>query len=182
MCGCATTSIVSIPLPEKLKTLQASEFAPTVSPRISIGAGVPESLGPQFFLLFFPLGKTLRGDIEALAFDSVVKELLYAGYNPELSPTSSPSIQLVVELTEARMTTYDLIFTRLVHSEVTLELKWKVLRDGSTTLFPHPLIVREKRRSYIALPFSRRLSKELQKTISQALKKGLSNPRFASNY
>lgn len=182
MCGCATTSIVSIPLPEKLKTLQASEFAPTVSPRISIGAGVPESLGPQFFLLFFPLGKTMRGEIEALTFDAVVKELLYAGYNLELSPNNHTSTQLVVEVKEARMTTYDLLFTRLVYSEVTLQLTWKVLRDGDTTHFPHPLIVREKRRSYISLPFSRRLSKELQKTISQALKRGLSNPRFASNH
>lgn len=179
MNGCATTSIISIPLSEQLKTLEASEFAPTVSPQISIGAGVPESLGSQFFLLFFPLGKTMSGDIEALTFDSVVKELLYAGYKPELSPNGHTSTQLVVEVREARMTTYDLIFTRLVHSEVTLELTWREREDGRTTHLPHPLIIQEKRRSYISLPFSRRLSKELQKTISQALKKGLSMSRLA---
>lgn len=182
MNGCATTSIISIPLSEKLKTLQSSEFAPTISPRISIGAGVPESLGSQFFLLFFPFGKTMSGDIEALTFDAVVKELLYAGYNLELSPNDHTSTQLVVEVKEARMTTYDLIFTRLVHSEITLELAWRAREDGHTRHLPHPIVVQEKRRSYISLPFSRRLSKELQKTISQALKKGLSKPRFASSH
>jgi hypothetical protein len=121
----------------------------------------------------------MRGEIEPLAFDALVKELLYAGYNLELSPNGHTSTQLVVEVKEARMTTYDLLFTRLVHSEVILELTWRTLQDGRAIHLPHPLIIQEKRRSYISLPFSRRLSKELQKTISQALKKGLSMSRLA---
>jgi hypothetical protein len=182
VCGCATSSIVSIPLPEKLKTLKASEFAPTVSPRISISTDIPESLGPQFFLMFFPLGKTMTGDIEALTFDTVVKELLYSGYNLQLIPNSYTSTQLIVEVKEARMVTYDLIFTRLVHSEVALEITWQVVVPGGTAYISPPLLVREKRRSYLSLPFSRRMSKELQKTISQALKRGLSQPQLTTSH
>jgi len=168
--GCATTSLVSLPLSEELKSLTPSTLAPEVSLDIHISSEVTNSLGTQFFLLVFPLGKTLAGEIEALTLDAAYKELLIAGYRPNLDLNKASDNALRVTVRKAEVTTYDLVFTRLVKCSVTLEMGWILKNTGKAT---PPFLVEFEQKSYIPLPFSRRLSKEFQKTVSKAVKRGI---------